>query len=66
VVKPRLREWEAQKPGRFDPIAKTLGDIRASQMADPNLFDFLSLGKRGDSALPDSHAWLAGDNSATE
>ena len=56
-----MTEWELETPGRIDTIAKALGDIRASHMADPNLFDFLSLGKRGDSALPDSHDWLAGE-----
>jgi hypothetical protein len=30
-----------------------------AQLSDPNLFDFLALGARGD-ALPDAHAWLAG------
>jgi len=66
VVKRMMAEWETQTPGRIDSIAKALGDIRASQMADPNLFDFLSLGKRGDAELPDSHAWLAGENTGTE
>ncbi len=66
VVKRMMAEWETQTPGRIDTIAKALGDVRASHMADPNLFDFLSLGKRGVNELPDSHAWLAGDNAATE
>ncbi|MGH8110003.1 MAG: tRNA 2-thiocytidine(32) synthetase TtcA [Arenimonas sp.] len=66
VVKRMMAEWEVQTPGRIDTIAKALGDIRASQMADPNLFDFLSLGKRGNSAMPDSHAWLTGDAAIAE
>jgi len=66
VVKRMMAEWETQTPGRIDTIAKALGDIRASHMADPNLFDFLSLGKRGDNALPDSQAWLTGDNAGTD
>jgi len=61
IVRRMMAEWEKETPGRIDTIAKALGDIRASQMADPNLFDFLSLGKRGDAQLPDSHAWLAGE-----
>ena len=65
IVKRMMAEWESQTPGRIDTIAKALGDIRASQMADPHLFDFISLGKRGDVAMPDSHAWLAGDNEFT-
>ena len=66
VVKRMMAEWEKETPGRIDTIAKALGDIRASHMADPNLFDFISLGKRGDAVLPDTHAWLAGDNDAIE
>jgi tRNA 2-thiocytidine biosynthesis protein TtcA len=65
IVRRMMAEWEAQTPGRIDTIAKALGDIRASQMADPNLFDFLSLGKRGDTVIPDSHAWLAGEQHET-
>jgi tRNA 2-thiocytidine biosynthesis protein TtcA len=63
VVKRMMAEWEKETPGRIDTIAKALGDIRASQMADTKLFDFLSLGKRSDAALPNSHAWLSGEDS---
>ena len=55
-----LRQWEKDTPGRIENIARALGDIRPSQLSDPKLFDFLSLGKRGGDALPDAHAWLAG------
>ena len=41
-------------------MARALADIRPSQLSDGKLFDFLSLGKRGDTALPDAHAWLSG------
>jgi tRNA 2-thiocytidine biosynthesis protein TtcA len=47
-----LDQWERDAPGRIDQIARPLGDVRASQLADPKLFDFLSLGRTGDSALP--------------
>ena len=43
-----------------------LGDVRPSQLADPKIFDFLSLGRLGDAPLPDAHAWLAGDPSAMD
>jgi tRNA 2-thiocytidine biosynthesis protein TtcA len=59
-VKRMLEAWERESPGRVETIARALGDIRPSQLSDPNLFDFLSLGKRGEAALPDTHAWLAG------
>ncbi|HEX2596990.1 MAG TPA: tRNA 2-thiocytidine(32) synthetase TtcA [Luteimonas sp.] len=59
-VKRMLEQWERETPGRVETIARALGDIRPSQLSDPKLFDFLALGARG-AALPDAHAWLAGD-----
>ena len=59
-VKKMLAQWEKDSPGRVETMSRALGDIRPSQLSDPNLFDFLALGKRGDDALPDAHAWLAG------
>ena len=59
-VKKMLRQWEKDTPGRVETMARALGDIRPSQLSDPTLFDFLSLGKRGNDALPDAHAWLSG------
>ena len=52
--------WERESPGRIETIARALADVRPSQLADPKLFDFLALGRRGDGPLPDAHAWLAG------
>ncbi len=59
-VKKMLEQWEKESPGRVETMARALGDIRPSQLADPKLFDFLSLGKHGDGAPPDAHAWLSG------
>ena len=59
-VKKMLAQWEKESPGRVETMARALGDIRPSQLSDPKLFDFLALGKRGDTALPDAHAWLSG------
>ena len=59
-VKKMLAQWEKETPGRIETMARALGDIRPSQLSDPKLFDFLALGKRGEAALPDAHAWLAG------
>ncbi|TBR13288.1 MAG: tRNA 2-thiocytidine(32) synthetase TtcA [Lysobacter sp.] len=53
--------WERESPGRIETISRALGDIRPSQLSDPALFDFLSLGARGDAPLSDTGAWLAGD-----
>jgi len=60
-VKRMLEAWERETPGRIEQIARALGDIRPSQLSDPNLFDFLSLGRCDAVDLPDVHAWLAGD-----
>jgi tRNA 2-thiocytidine biosynthesis protein TtcA len=65
-VKRMLDAWERETPGRIDQIARALGDIRPSQLSDPKLFDFLSLGQRGDAPMPDTHAWLSGDDGAGE
>ena len=59
-VKKMLAQWEKDSPGRIETMSRALGDIRPSQLSDPTLFDFRSLGKRGDAVLPDAHAWLAG------
>lgn len=59
-VKRMLAQWEKEAPGRIETMARALGDIRPSQLSDPKLFDFLGLGKRGEAALPDAHAWLSG------
>lgn len=64
-VKRMLEAWEKESPGRIETIARALGDIRPSQLSDPKLFDFLSLGARGGN-LPDAHAWLSGEPHASE
>ena len=42
-VQRMMAEWERETPGRIETIARALGDIRPSQLADPKLFDFLGL-----------------------
>ena len=59
-VKRMLEQWERDTPGRVENMARALGDIRPSQLSDPKLFDFRILGRRGDTAPPDAHAWLVG------
>jgi tRNA 2-thiocytidine biosynthesis protein TtcA len=63
-VQKMMDSWERDTPGRVEQIARALGDIRPSQLSDPALFDFLSLGKRNDGDMPDAHAWLAGESAA--
>jgi len=59
-IRNMLDAWERESPGRTEQIARALGNVSAAQLADPALFDFLALAKRGDAPLPDAHAWLAG------
>ena len=61
-----MEAWEKDSPGRIETIARALGDVRPAQLSDPGLFDFLALGRRGDGALPDAHAWLAGEPHAAD
>ncbi|WP_066092522.1 tRNA 2-thiocytidine(32) synthetase TtcA [Xanthomonas massiliensis] len=55
-----LQAWERESPGRIEQIARALANVQPSQLADPALFDFLALGRRGAAPAPDAHAWLAG------
>ena len=61
-VKRMLEAWEKETPGRIENIARALGDVRPSQLSDPALFDFLSLGHRDDASLLEAHAWLTGES----
>ncbi|MBD8526636.1 tRNA 2-thiocytidine(32) synthetase TtcA [Pseudomarimonas arenosa] len=57
-VKRMIDQWDRETPGRIDTIARALGDVRPSQLADPKLFDFLALGRHSAAPLPDVHGWL--------
>jgi len=65
-VRRMLEAWERESPGRTEQIARSLGNVSAAQLADPSLFDFLAVGRRGEAPLPDAHAWLAGEREASE
>ncbi len=65
-VQRMMAQWERETPGRIEQIARALGDVRPSQLADPKLFDFLSLGHRDGAARGDASAWLAGGESGME
>ena len=58
-VQKMMAQWERETPGRIEQIARALGDVRPSQLADPRLFDFMALGRRSDAPLPDVPDWLA-------
>ena len=42
-IKAMLKEWDRKFPGRLENIARSLGNVRPSQLADHQLFDFGSL-----------------------
>jgi tRNA 2-thiocytidine biosynthesis protein TtcA len=48
AIKAMLAEWERKDPGRSERIFGALGRIDLSQLADTTLFDFASLGARGE------------------
>ncbi|PAU87410.1 tRNA 2-thiocytidine(32) synthetase TtcA [Pseudomonas sp. WN033] len=43
VVKEMLQNWERETPGRVENIFRALRNVQPSQLADPKLFDFVSL-----------------------
>lgn len=53
-----LAEWDTSAPGRVDQIARALGNVRPSQLADRDLFDFHSLGKRDDEPQTGVLGWI--------
>lgn len=61
-----LQQWEKDHPGRIDQIARAMGQIHPSQLADPSLFDFMALGRRDEAPLSDPQAWLAGPPTDTD
>jgi len=54
-----LKQWEIDSPGRIDQIARAMGEIHLSHLADRKLFDFLSLDRQSQSAQSSPHAWLS-------
>jgi len=56
-----LAQWDREHPGRVDQIARAMANIEPSQLADPRLFDFLSLARDPAAAcdVPPSSAGIA-------
>ena len=62
-----MQQWERDTPGRIETIARALGDIRPSQLSDPKLFDFLSLGASMPQApRTDAQAWHSLESPASD
>jgi len=47
-IKQLLQSWEQEYPGRIDNLFHSLQNVTPSHLADPQLFDFASLGAQGD------------------
>ncbi len=60
-IKAMLQEWESKYPGRLENIARSIGNVRPSQLADASLFDFAAL---GESQTPGRKDWLMLDRAA--
>lgn len=65
-VQKMMAQWDRENPGRIDQIARAMADIQPSQLADPKLFDFLSLGRRDGAAHPENQLWMAGEASPSD
>jgi tRNA 2-thiocytidine biosynthesis protein TtcA len=57
VIKDMLLQWEKQTPGRVENIFRSMQNIRPSQLADRELFDFQGLGAQSTQRLNESD-WL--------
>ncbi len=51
-----LKQWDIDHPGRVDQIARAMGQVHPSQLADTTLFDFMALGRGTDMPPPEDHA----------
>ena len=62
AIKEMLAGWKKRHPGRIENIFRAIANVSPSQLADRELFDFVSLG-RGDLGGEASPDWLtpAGD-----
>ena len=65
VIKEMLAGWERANPGRIENIFRSLMNVRPSQLADRELFDFAALGAHAPTRA-DAHAWLAGNLETSE
>lgn len=61
AIKEMLSEWKRRHPGRIENIFRAVANVSPSQLADRELFDFLSLGEGGARQRPD---WLERQPSA--
>ena len=58
AVKQMLVDWERKHPGRTENVFRALTAIAPSQLADRDLFDFVSLGSRDRASCANIGDWL--------
>ena len=56
AIKKMVLEWEKNYPGRTNSIFRSISHIAPSQLADPNLFDFIGITNKEGGAHP--QRWL--------
>jgi tRNA 2-thiocytidine biosynthesis protein TtcA len=56
-----LQQWEREHPGRIEHIARAMGDVRLSELADHGRFDFTALGSDAGTAPSAPSAWVDAD-----
>jgi tRNA 2-thiocytidine biosynthesis protein TtcA len=56
-----LQQWDREHPGRVEQIARAMGNVQPSQLADPALFDFRTLGAAD---APPAMGWPLDDDDA--
>jgi tRNA 2-thiocytidine biosynthesis protein TtcA len=56
-IKLMLAKWKEKHPGRIENIARAISHVSPSQLADPELFDFINLGRELKTSA-DPPGWL--------
>lgn len=51
-VQKMMAAWEVETPGRIAQIARALGRVEPSQLADSKLFDFIGLSSKNEIVIP--------------
>ncbi len=60
AISAMLQDWERRHPGRIENVFRAMQNIRPSQMADRELFDFVGLGRSENVESPTASDWLLG------
>ena len=61
AIKQMLLGWDQQQPGRVENIARSIGHLTPSHLADHGLFDFKGLGIAGNNRESDQLSGVTSD-----